>query len=178
MRVTFRHGEKHGILGTHYYLSLTVDLTPTERAIIKRRELVDLTVVEGARKPIATRSQIEFVKAGRVLFPLLVVGAFLSQFFWLLPSPISFVPGAPYWLLAFFVALVIASYVLPHLLQISTTPSPVFVEEVLHKPTFRLYAASPYHCKIMIPEIHEQLTRLKLVVEGSADLGLEETFEF
>lgn len=171
MQAVVEHSVKEGILGTHYFLQLKIRFTPTELAVIQRRELDEVIVVEGARKPIGTRHQIIFILMSRYV-PLVMLIPLVSWWFGF------FVHEFPYILLSFLVAVWIAGSVLGNMLCRKTDPDPVFVEEFLRGWPVRLYTATPYHSKILVPEVYEKLEHLKIVIDASADLGPPEIFEF
>ena len=171
MQAVAEHGAKEGILGTHYFLKLMIRFTPTELAVIKRRELGEVIVAEGARKPLATRHQIELVWASRFApIPIIVI----LVLWWFGIGFHEF----PYVYLSMLVFLNIAGTYLSAKLNRKPFPEPIFVEEVLRERPVRLYTTTPFHTKVLVPEVKEQLERLKIVIDGSADLGPTETWEF
>lgn len=174
MRVTIEHREEAaGVLGAkrNYFVDTTVDFSEEERAIIKARSLYDHSIPTGMSAP-PTYS---------VVPGLLRAAAPLAGFVGLLIGLASPFTGWGSTLAGYLIVMAIGFWVFGFLYDRRKvkdfTKDSTRVRDMISNRRFSIYASSPAEAKAVDAGLRENLTNLKALIAGSAEVGGKQTFE-
>lgn len=174
MRATIEHRElASGMTGNHkdYYVDCRLEFSEEERAIIKQRDLYDITVTVPAATPAPTKSTLVVTDVMRKAGPFVMAGAFI----WGLAG------GGTLAGLLFFAGL--AGFVFgwirtrTEFKRVQAPDQTLSIKQLLSRPSFTVHAFDPAMAKGFEVDVREQLAALKNVLVGSAELAPTQTFE-
>jgi hypothetical protein len=172
MRVTIEHREQTAGVGgnkRNYFVDCLVELSQEERAIIKARSLYDHHfAVDGAEPP---RSTTNFIGAGALkgFAPIIGIGGFIWGVFGGGTAAGLLVFGA--------IGMFIAGFIMDRKPPGGSEPQTITIRRLISNPRILIYAPDPASAKIVEDELSQNLTNLKSLIAGSAEVRGRHSFE-
>lgn len=179
MRVTIEHREvSAGIMGNkrNHFIDCNVEFSEEEKAIIKRRNLGDLSLKVESDVPSGSGFDAEGIGSGLIqtITRLCVVGGVISIF----ASPFVKVPETlPFYLFLIALGLFIFRKKAERRSDASNNTRVITVRDLLKNSRFTIYGVNPAVAKGMELDLREQLTHAKNVIAASAEVPTKSTFE-